>query len=436
MKNYRTNKEKNKSYFRRIFRIIGFIVVLFLLYSIIGIAVIDDNASTRLTFHDFYNQDNIDIAFVGASHVLRGIDPRVIEDEFDCCCFNLGSASQTYADSYYVLKELIQKNDIKTVFFNVEFCGFPREVDNKKASWIITDYLLGVNKYELIFNVFDSKDWVSMLFRLCRYKDDITLEWCKNNIAAKTCPDYWNFATTNPVYDNYSMYCYKGFCAQYEEKNSSLFIFADNYQEFDTVDLDSFNPLAIEYISKSIELCKENEVEIILFSAPVSRFYIEQSGDYSGFIDYMNSYAEEMHVEYIDFNLLLGADFSDEYFFDLDHLNYDGAQYFSHIIVGFLRDPSSCNFATTIDEIEHPSIVGVTYETSKGGSVYKWEICTKEHLDNFLYRILLKDENDVNIFESELLSEPVYEFEENPEYYVYLEIYDKNGSCLGCGRFE
>lgn len=42
----------------------------------------DDTASyTRLTFHEMYEQDNIDVLFIGSSHCYRSFVPDILDEE-------------------------------------------------------------------------------------------------------------------------------------------------------------------------------------------------------------------------------------------------------------------------------------------------------------------------------------------------------------------
>lgn len=75
---------------------ITFIIAFFIAswFGLRYISVDDSSSYTRLTMHEFYNQENIDILFMGASHCYRGFDTNVTEEMLGCNTFNLGSSSQ------------------------------------------------------------------------------------------------------------------------------------------------------------------------------------------------------------------------------------------------------------------------------------------------------------------------------------------------------
>lgn len=53
------------------------------------ILIDDTNSYTRIMFHQLYNSpQNIDIAFVGSSHVYRSIDPKITDKKFGKVTFN------------------------------------------------------------------------------------------------------------------------------------------------------------------------------------------------------------------------------------------------------------------------------------------------------------------------------------------------------------
>ena len=62
---------------RRVLRHLPALITIFLFFACAWalmryISVDDTNSYTRLTMHEFYNQDDIDTLFIGASHCYLG----------------------------------------------------------------------------------------------------------------------------------------------------------------------------------------------------------------------------------------------------------------------------------------------------------------------------------------------------------------------------
>ena len=65
------------------FKVLLFIVFFFILSFFTAFILKDDTTSySRVLSHEFYNQENIDILFCGASHVSHGMNPKIADAAF------------------------------------------------------------------------------------------------------------------------------------------------------------------------------------------------------------------------------------------------------------------------------------------------------------------------------------------------------------------
>lgn len=86
------------------------------------ILISDSTSYTRLMMHQLYNpEDNIDVLFVGSSHVYRAFIPKITDKEFGAYTFNAGSSGQFMDGSLAVIKEADKGNDIKHVFLELYY---------------------------------------------------------------------------------------------------------------------------------------------------------------------------------------------------------------------------------------------------------------------------------------------------------------------------
>ena len=90
------------------------VAIIFVGISFIGIwqllryMIVDDTKSyTRLTLHEYYNQENIDVLFIGASLCYRSLDTQILDESLGMNTFNLGTSSQDMDASYYLIKDAI-----------------------------------------------------------------------------------------------------------------------------------------------------------------------------------------------------------------------------------------------------------------------------------------------------------------------------------------
>ena len=84
------------------------IIILFIGYGkFFHYILVDDTSSyTRLTMHELYHaKPNIDVLFVGSSHVYRSLNPKITDSIFGLNTFNAGTSSQGMDGSLAVIKE-------------------------------------------------------------------------------------------------------------------------------------------------------------------------------------------------------------------------------------------------------------------------------------------------------------------------------------------
>ena len=77
--------------------------------KILHYILVDDTSSyTRLTMHELYHADsNIDVLFVGSSHVYQSLNPEITDKIFQRNTFNAGSSSQGMDGSLAMIKETL-----------------------------------------------------------------------------------------------------------------------------------------------------------------------------------------------------------------------------------------------------------------------------------------------------------------------------------------
>ena len=103
---------------------------------------------------------NLDVLFLGTSHVYNGISPMRLYEKYGLCTYCLSTGGQPIAGSYILLKNSYHKHDIKNVFLDVSNLFFEEDVDGLDGLFVyILDNLpLGLEKYNLI-REYTGKSW-------------------------------------------------------------------------------------------------------------------------------------------------------------------------------------------------------------------------------------------------------------------------------------
>ena len=185
-------------------RIVGcFIVILGIILSdkLLRYVLVDDiQSEVRSVMHEFYQQESIDTLFIGSSLVYCGYDPRILDEVWGENTYIAGTPIQKADGSYYLLKEALKKNDIKTVYvdtYNRHYIDEPEErtKGHMELVYYITDYMKnGWDRFEFLINASGKEHYINSFFVPSRYGNYLLdLERMEKNIDAVA--EYWKEET-------------------------------------------------------------------------------------------------------------------------------------------------------------------------------------------------------------------------------------------------
>lgn len=151
--------------------------VMFLLLGLVKLCnylLTDDSQSyTRLTMHELYERadagEEVDTLFLGSSHCYRAYDPALYEELTGETAYNLGSSSQNYDTSYYLLREAARLYDLKTVYLDMhyKFLFMDSEDRDLVQANIISDYMRpSRNKLSFLLTTTEAKNYTNRLLSL------------------------------------------------------------------------------------------------------------------------------------------------------------------------------------------------------------------------------------------------------------------------------
>lgn len=323
--------------------ILGIFLLLLGIVKLCNYLVVDDTDSyTRLTMHELYEMEGqVETVFLGSSHCFRAFDPMQYEDLTGERAFNLGSSSQNYDTSYYLLKEAVRLHPVKRVYLDMYYSFFfvgKEERDLVQAN-IISDYMRpSLNKLAFILNMSSAEHYTNSLFpfrREWRKLGDFT--YLRETLEKKRQDSYRNF---DPVIHEDEQYVGRGFAASLVELNPKEITWWDKFSDIDLTGDDTFPRESLE---KIVKLCRDEGIELIFVTAPSLDQYLEEVGPYDPAHDYIQNLADQYGVLYLDFNLCKDAylDMRAEDFMDVDHLNGKGAKKVTGVLAEMATNPTS-----------------------------------------------------------------------------------------------
>lgn len=103
----------------------------------------------------FYDlpKDSLDVAFIGSSHMLNGVLPVDLWDDYGIRAYNAGQHGQRLSMTYYYMKEVIEKQHPKAVVIDLFYVRQEQENEDIANLHKSVDNLrFGRNKWEAIQN--------------------------------------------------------------------------------------------------------------------------------------------------------------------------------------------------------------------------------------------------------------------------------------------
>lgn len=246
---------------------------------------------------------DVDILFLGSSHAYRGFDPRIFL-EHGYKTFNLGSSSQTPIQTKVLLQRYLSVLNPETIIFEV----YP-----------VTLSLDGVESaVDLIANDKNDQLSLNMALEINNLKTYNTLIYGFTREVLGL-----NNTFTEPIIKGNDTYISGGFV----EKELSFY-----RPEFFKEQAVLLNEHQLESFSEVVQMIKNQNIELILVYAPITRALYASYQNTHIFDSIMSSYAR-----YYNFNELITFDDS-LHFYDSHHLNQNGVKLFNKALIEVLDD--------------------------------------------------------------------------------------------------
>lgn len=319
--------------------------------KILHYILVDDTSSyTRLTMHELYHADsNIDVLFVGSSHVYRSLNPEITDDIFKLNTFNAGTSSQGMDGSLALIKEAMTYHNIQEIYLEIYFdiaLGVPnKERTQMTQTYIISDYMRpSVRKATYLLQASNKDYYVTGFLPVRReWEKCFDLNYIFELIEKKQKDNYKKYQWTRSKNDK-EYYVAKGYVANESELTEADLYTLDISEKI--IDVNSISDDWRKSLYSIISICKKENIKLTLFTAPMPEFYLTKQINYYEFSDYIHKLALKENLTYFDFNFCKSDIFSNEdisNFYDEQHLNAKGAAKFSKVFSEFFTDQLSKN---------------------------------------------------------------------------------------------
>ena len=333
--------------------------------------LVDDTTSyTRITFHEMYEQENIDVLFVGSSHCYRSFIPEILDEELEANTFNGGTSAQDLDGSYMVIKEAARHHNIKHIYlelyYNVAFDTYKTRKDMTQT-YIISDYLNpSLDKLQYLLNA-STKEHYANSFILARrnWSKLFDADYVKNLILKKGTDAYKNYEYTYVTGES-EWYAGKGYVATQGSVDDWNYF---SKQGWNAIILDNISQDWYHSLEDIIAFCDQKGISLTLISAPMSNYQIVAGArNYDEYVELVKNMLEGTNVNYYDFNLCKEEYFpnTSSLFKDTDHVNCYGAEAFSHLFADFVNGKIGENelfYGSYEEKLKNlqPTVFGISY---------------------------------------------------------------------------
>lgn len=288
-----------------------------------------------------------DVIFLGDCEFYETISPVTLWEEYGISSYVRGSPQQLIWQSYYVLLDTLKHETPKVVVFNAMEMKIGK-VQSEAYTRLTLDGLRDIN-YRLDAAKLSLKEenesLLSYVFPLLRYHSRIT----------DLNEDDFNY------FFQRDLISYNGYLMQTTVDPQTEEAFQPPLFDY------SFPDICWEYLDKIADLCKENNIQLILFKAPTISW---QYPWYTEWDEQLVAYAQEKGLLYIN-----GISYADDMGLDMTtdtydkgvHLNVYGAEKCSRFLGNILRnDYSVCDGRSDAAQVEAWKPICERYHTARG----------------------------------------------------------------------
>lgn len=355
---------KNRSKILFILKNISFIILLAL--SVCAASFVLEDKSIVNKNKDFFEQDeDFDVLFFGSSHSELFFNPMILWKEYGIVSYNFGNPEEGIPVSYWLMKNAIEIHKPKVIVFDVAMINRGDEFSSESHMHNAMDpFPLSTTKIDAAYDLLDdTSERLSFLFEIgynhSRWKE---ISKPKNNFVKGSL--------------SYGEYTYG--VSTLEQCQISTEIADINENDRD-----------IRYILKIVELCRANDIELVLTANPFI-CSIERQKD----INFVEQLAIQNDISFINFIKMNNVVDYNIDLYDCEHVNQSGMNkmcnyWGSYLVTNYkLQDHRSEPIYYDLWEKEYDSFKQLKYESM-------WWLT--DNIEDFLQMLHDKDCN-VTVF--------------------------------------
>lgn len=310
-------------------------------------------------FEPFYQQEeNFDVLFIGSSHVLNGIYPMELWNEYGIVSYNFAGHGNRLATSYWVMKNALDYTQPKLIVIDCAMVSLNDKTAPMEQVHLSFDHFpLSENKVAAMEDLFPEGNtkW-DFLWKFSTYHNR------------------WNTLTSEDYLPTLNIE--KG-----AEARTGVAIPAKT-KYFEPTYKTKRNTLGVEYLEKIIQECKNENIEILLTYLP----FPDPTG-WQAESNRVKDIAKKHDIHFLDYHTLHKVVNDRTDFYDADsHMNQSGARKITSYIGQYIMD----NYAIK-DQRKNPKYASWHDDYALYSDFKLDNLKAEDELNNYL--MLLNDKN-------------------------------------------
>lgn len=326
----------------KVIKPLRFLIVLCVLNAVLCFLIEPANGASDTMWSEYYQEEEIDTIFVGSSVSSATFDPKVFNEILGVKSFNMGTPSQAISQSVDALEVAFSEHDIQTVVLGVGFFGLQEEpIDEAEMTFEMAlarekgglEGIVESINYLTSSEVIGTEKSINYFFPWSYNNVTITWKAVSENVSAKVNPIDEAFDVSSNERKSWRLEKgYRPYTGYVEEDT----IWSQNSYYYYS---DKLEPKMVAEFEKLMGLCKANGADLIVINTPHPVYDVVSCFEYYGEMEeQVEQLCENYGVDYYNFSLVKPEVFENvtEYFYNFEHLNYQGAQIFSKAFCDFM----------------------------------------------------------------------------------------------------
>lgn len=296
------------------------LVFLCLLAAVLGkVSAVVERKDSYSKYLDFYEQEEeFDVLFLGTSHVIRGVFPMELWNDYGIVSYNMSNHAETLPETYWVLRNSLDYKTPKLVVIDLYKLPLNEKIStDEETGELLKEYLhdymdsvpLSRTKVKAVWDLLPADQRMEFLFDFSMYHE----RW-----SALGQGDFVKERSLEKGAETYA-----GIVSAEAPKEVST----DQRMEEDT--------LGKQYLRKMIELCQEKNIQVLLTYIP----YGGITGEERMWANSGYTIAEQYGVPYVN---LLEVDGLIDYEIDCSdsssHLNISGGRKVTEYLGAYIME--------------------------------------------------------------------------------------------------